>query len=346
MLLIAADPADPTSGLVLPRLRAAGVEVMFWNESAFPAEDRVTLTFEGSVPAWRLRAGGRTHDLGRVTTVWDRRPDYPSVAPEVAASGQADYSLRVSRQLLDGLWDTLPATWFPAPPCRGMYASNKVLQLARAVELGFTVPDTWFTNDPAALVPAWTAAGGRLITKGFNARNLMRDGQKRLWYTSRVTRRHLARRHRLAYAPAILQPDVPKALEVRVTVVGTQAFSAGIDSQASRFTAQDFRLSPKTTIAFAPHDLPDTVATACVDLVASFGLAQGAIDLILTPAGDYVFLELNPHGEWGWQQGEAGLPISDAIADWLIASETERSSIRDAQPDHPHPAAADVRPRP
>jgi glutathione synthase/RimK-type ligase-like ATP-grasp enzyme len=48
-------------------------------------------------------------------------------------------------------------------------------------------------------------------------------------------------------------------------------------------------------------------------------LVYGAIDLIRTPAGEHVFLEVNPGGEWGMLERDLGLPISEAIADALIA---------------------------
>ncbi|MEV4171342.1 hypothetical protein [Nonomuraea sp. NPDC049709] len=71
------------------------------------------------------------------------------------------------------------------------------------------------------------------------------------------------------------------------------------------------------------HHLPDDTARRCVELVAALGVSFGAIDLILTPGGEYVFLEINPNGQWGWIEDLTGLPISTAIADWLTAEETD-----------------------
>jgi len=48
-------------------------------------------------------------------------------------------------------------------------------------------------------------------------------------------------------------------------------------------------------------------------------LNYGAIDIILTPEGKHVFLELNPAGEFFWLERAPGLPISDAIADLLLS---------------------------
>jgi glutathione synthase/RimK-type ligase-like ATP-grasp enzyme len=55
--------------------------------------------------------------------------------------------------------------------------------------------------------------------------------------------------------------------------------------------------------------------------VQALGLCFGAIDLILTPDGEYVFLEVNLNGQWAYIEDLLGLPISAAIAEMLICGE-------------------------
>jgi hypothetical protein len=57
---------------------------------------------------------------------------------------------------------------------------------------------------------------------------------------------------------------------------------------------------------------------ACIRLVKQLGLEFGAIDLILRPDGEYVFLEINPNGQWLWLEPASGLPFTDTLADLLI----------------------------
>jgi glutathione synthase/RimK-type ligase-like ATP-grasp enzyme len=63
------------------------------------------------------------------------------------------------------------------------------------------------------------------------------------------------------------------------------------------------------------------VATAIKALMSKLGLVYGAIDLIRTPNNDYVFLEVNPGGEWGMLERDLNYPISEAIADALLGRE-------------------------
>ena len=55
---------------------------------------------------------------------------------------------------------------------------------------------------------------------------------------------------------------------------------------------------------------------------AGFGLRYGAIDLIVTPEGRIVFLELNPTGQYLWIEQATGLPISLALAELLAGKVT------------------------
>ncbi len=64
-------------------------------------------------------------------------------------------------------------------------------------------------------------------------------------------------------------------------------------------------------------DLPDNMAAKLRALVSSRGLSFGACDLLRT-GNDYTFLEMNPNGQWGWLEIEAGLQISKALAGLVV----------------------------
>ncbi|GLX02806.1 MvdC/MvdD family ATP grasp protein [Microtetraspora sp. NBRC 16547] len=320
MLLILSDRGDTTVDMVLPKIETRGLPVVWWDPGDFPSKGRVTATFTGAAPSFLLSMEDRVLDLGEVSAVWVRHPNVPSAAANMAEPTQREHVDRVSRFFMTGLWELLPVPWFPARLPVVDRAHNKLIHLDRAVRLGFTIPETVMTNDPAALVPAYTRSGGRLVTKLFDSHSFLLDGQNHRVYTTMVTRRHLTSRHRLQHEPVILQPYVPKAVELRVLVVGDRAFAAEIDAQGSRSARDDWRHYDEGRVRYGAHRLPAEVERRCVNLVADLGLAYGAIDLILRPDGEYVFLEINPNGEWGWLEARAGLPVSDAVADWLVTA--------------------------
>jgi glutathione synthase/RimK-type ligase-like ATP-grasp enzyme len=145
----------------------------------------------------------------------------------------------------------------------------------------------------------------------------------------------------------IFQAYVPKRLELRITVVGRQVFAAEIHSQLSRRTEHDWRHYNIDQTPYRPHRLPDAVQAQCIRLVEHFGLCYGAIDLVLTPDDRYVFLEINPTGQWRWIEVMTGLPISDAVCDMLMSAGGVRDSSSVALPGpEAGPGRAAVAPSP
>ncbi|WP_324789535.1 MvdC/MvdD family ATP grasp protein [Streptomyces sp. H51] len=336
MILIISDPQDATVHFVLPHLERFGAEVLWWNEDRFPAESRLTLQVRGGLPRALLHTGGATHDLADVTAVWVRRPGHARTADSVREPTHRAWAEHVSTYFLRGLTEILPARrWMPGPVSRAAVADNKLVNLTRAAELGFTVPDTLVTNDPDELVPAWETAGGRLISKTLTCHDVRVDGERHHMHTVPVRRRDLAGRARIRHAPVILQPDVPQRVALRVTVVAGEVFAAETDSHAARTGGQDRRHHQDAAVACREHRLPDEVRRRCAALVESLGLSYGAIDLALTPDGDYVFLEIDVNGRWGWVETLTGMPIAHAVADWLSADEPARGSAAPTAPDQP-----------
>jgi glutathione synthase/RimK-type ligase-like ATP-grasp enzyme len=78
----------------------------------------------------------------------------------------------------------------------------------------------------------------------------------------------------------------------------------------------DFRLHTAQS-AITPVDLPDAVITALLSLMHRLGLWYGPIDLRRAPDGDYVFLEINPAGQWLFVEYATGQPICQELATLL-----------------------------
>jgi glutathione synthase/RimK-type ligase-like ATP-grasp enzyme len=265
------------------------------------------------VLAWE----GRELDLSSVTAVWYRRPGKPQASADLQDPTHREYSEWTSAHFLEGVWETLNCQWLPAPPATNRAAHNKVVQLAVAVRVGFAVPPTLITNEPSTFLAFYAACDSNLVSKPLRDTAPKRDGEPLTLFTRPVQRRDTHGYQGIRFAPEIFQQYVPKERELRVTVVGTRVLTAEIESQTSRVTRHDWRHYDDDSVVYRPHRLPDLVASRCLALIAELQLCFGAIDMILTPEGEYVFLEINPNGQWAWVEDSTGLPISDAIADLL-----------------------------
>jgi hypothetical protein len=321
MIIILTQPQDVHAEGVYERLTQRGLEHLRFDLADFPT--RADVSFKCSVngrPSFGLRTQGREIDPDRVSAVWFRRPSTPFPHPEATHPDCRAYAEEECANLLDSLWDALPCRWVPATYPVILRASRKPLQLTLASALGLELPPTLITNDPEEFLEFYAKHEGNIVSKlpsPAMTRTLKHLQLAR--YTQQVTRRDVIHADSIRYAPVTFQAYVPKRVELRITVVGEQVFAAEIHSQKAHRTRIDWRRYDLQHTPHYPHTLPDNVRRSCVELVRQLGLCYGAIDMVLTPDGRYVFLEVNPNGQFLWIEQLTGMPISDAICE-LLAS--------------------------
>jgi hypothetical protein len=119
----------------------------------------------------------------------------------------------------------------------------------------------------------------------------------------------------------VFQELIPKARELRVAWVAGEAFAGALDASGTSRGQTDWRRAAPEECRWQRGELPAEVSNGLRLLMSELGLAFGAIDLICTPAGEHVFLEVNPAGEWGMLERDLGLPIAEAIAGTLLSDE-------------------------
>jgi hypothetical protein len=336
-VLVIGRESDPHTEKVARLLRDSGRPVAFFDTGLLPSRAAMVYEGGGGQPARRLlREGPREIDLDAVGAVWVRRPS-PIVA---SVPDRAQHYLRAeTSQFLVGLLSTADRCWLPGGLMTIQLADCKLEQLWRAERLGFEIPSTLVTNSPRDLLAFRRRHRGMVISKLGHAGAFDASYPGAIRYTEPVTRRDLAHLGRLRNCPVIFQANVAKRLELRVTVVGSAVFAAEIHTQESRQTAQDSRRYDLDCTPHRVHQLPEAIAARCVALTRELGLRYGAIDLILRPDGQYVFLEINPNGQFLWIEDLTGLPISAAVAALLDEGARAYENAGDRRPDLPETGA-------
>jgi glutathione synthase/RimK-type ligase-like ATP-grasp enzyme len=105
--------------------------------------------------------------------------------------------------------------------------------------------------------------------------------------------------------------------------VNDNVFVGALNADVYAAAKVDWRKPGVEVGAWQHHQLPDEVVSCIKAFMGKFGLLFGSLDFILTPSGEYVFLEINPVGEWGMLEKDLDLPIASAIADALLQRKNE-----------------------
>lgn len=322
-ILIITDPTnDGHLYPVLTELGRRGNQIQVFNPSAYPLSAVINVESTPSASRTVISWEEQEIDLAEVGSVWYRRPGNLNL-PEELTPKEAEWLKGEAAALINGIYANTDALWVSEPHLLRR-ADLKLLQLRLARELGFRTPEYLVTNDPDKARSFIDAHPAGVIIKGLWKPMILTEERAGMIYTHLVTPEDLEQLDSVRYGPTFFQALVPKSRDIRVTVIGDEIFPAGIDSMLVKEARIDFRAAEMMDLPHEPVTLPAPVAEACLAIVKRLGLNFGAIDLLETPDGDYVFLENNPNGQWYWVEMMTGQPMARAMADLLERGEVER----------------------
>lgn len=322
MVLILTHSADfYVPELLASQLKQLGFESLRINTDDFPSHFQLTYQKNGALES-SLTINNKTLNLSQVKGVILRKYWGPKAADNVSPQFRAACR-NESQACLEGVINLLSQT-VPFIDSLALIknASNKITQLQVAASLGIKIPNTMVTNNPEHLSSFYHSHKGRIVTKMMTALSSSMSGSSFFVSTNKVLPEHLESASLLEHCPMIFQEEIDKAYELRVIYVGGKFFVGKI--QANTPYATDSRLLQKEQFEWVHYQLPQLVEEQLNRLMLHFNLQFGAIDIIRDTNKRYLFLEVNPTGEWGMLEKDLNLPISEAIANLLVSKISNR----------------------
>lgn len=301
---------------VAQELVRRGIKVFAFNPADFPGSATISTEQSDGGQQTVLSWNGEHLDLSSVRSVWYRRPDRFEL-PESLLPSEAVWLRGECANFVDGVWANTDALWV-SDPHQLRRASLKIVQLQIAEQLGFRLPQYLVTNDPFRAREFVGRHPEGVVVKTLSTPAIMgSDNSAGMVYTHRLTAEDLDYLGSVAHGPTQFQAFVSKRRDVRVTVIGDRLFAVGLESARVPDAMDDFRKAEIWDIPHVPVTIPESIERGCLELVRRLGLRFGAIDLLETPDGEHVFLEINPNGQWLWLEEMTGLPLVSAMADLL-----------------------------
>lgn len=309
MILIISHPEDAHTQRVAQNLQQQGHIPFLLDFSRFPEKSLISLEFGANQAKTVHDIQWGDLDLNTVGAVWWRRPQSFRIPEEITYLPYRKFAIAEACEVFGGLPGLLDAQWINVPEHDDL-AHRKVFQLRTAERLRIDLPDTLVTNAPAA-ARAFIRKHGKdnTVTKAFT-------GTPQAWRETRlIGAAELRQIEAVRFAPVIFQALI-KGMDIRVTVVGNHIFAAEIDIRTGDYPV-DFRMNYNNA-DIRPITLPDEVQSQIFNLMKTLGLVYGAIDYRRTSDGRYIFLEINPAGQWLFIEERTGQPITNTLANTLI----------------------------
>ncbi len=307
MILLCGIPSETPLRMVTSRLEEIGAPFVLFNQREF-ANCEIWFEVNRGEVSGELRIAGHGYKLQEFAAVYPRLMD-DRFLPELTDE-PPDSPLRTYCR---SFHDTL-IRWMEIAPalvvnrCAPMASnSSKPYQAQLIREQGFLIPETLITNDPE-LVRSFRAQHGRVIYKSISAvrsivQVLQDEDEDRL--------------ERIRWCPTQFQAFVD-GTNLRVHTIGGEVFPTAVQTEAT-----DYRYAAHQAgepAALREVILSDELAEQCLRLSKSLGLEFAGIDLKVTPNDEVYCFEVNPSPAFSYYEGNAGQPISAAVARYLAAA--------------------------
>jgi len=192
---------------------------------------------------------------------------------------------------------------------------DKLFHLELAKELGFIVPEYIYTNKVKEM-EEFLEKKGKTITKNIGKPLKDKDYLAFLG-TTEVTLDILAKIEveEMDY-PVFFQKFIESDYEFRVTVVGERIYASKLTKLDK--SVMDIRVAEDANnVKHTNISLPIDVQNKILMFMERLKINYGCFDFLF--ANDkYVFLEVNPSGQYMWIEEKSNLNITEGIIDYLL----------------------------
>lgn len=255
-----------------------------------------------------IHIDGENIAINDFSLVWWRRSRTKQLFNDVSyPPDQTDLINNDCRSAFLGLFLTAFKGKWISHPFYTERAGNKLLQLTEARNVGFITPRTLITQCPIELKKFCNSIKSKKIVKPVSG-----GSQGQLLYTQFFDESNLNIDHSVKVSPAIYQEYIEGVCHIRLNIFGADCYAGMIQS-----TELDWR--PNLNVPICKWSVPCDLSNRIQLILKNLSLEMGVIDIKLTSEGEYVWLEINPQGQFLFLEPLTGTPYTEIFAKYLIS---------------------------
>jgi len=193
----------------------------------------------------------------------------------------------------------------------------EVLKIARNV--GISIPNSILTNSKTRLIEFYNKCNGEIITKMHEMLlcDINEIHSTYATYTEKIDLDFINSLPEFFFGTHF-QEKLEKEYEIRSFYLDGEIYSMAMFSQKDQRTSVDFRrYNRKKMNRRVPYKLPESLEDNIRLLMNELNLNSGSLDIVKTK-DSYVFLEVNPIGQFGFVSSNCNYNLHKKIAEYLI----------------------------
>lgn len=324
MVVIISNRYETTTDYVIDWIKYYDTNYLRLNTEDEIRLNDIELNPEEGFKKFELSVNGKIYDLTSTTAFWYRKGE-PRISYEIPKSINIEnYILEEIKSHLEMESNKLNQLLYYYLATKKSLCSfygarvNKLIILSLAYQVGLDIPPTFITSKKKKLEKRINQKP-ELITKGiWENFYLQKNKESYQTYTEAIQLNNLDKMDK-CFFPSLMQENIEKKYELRIFFINNKLFSTAILSQNNPKTQQDFRKyddeNPNRVI---PYKIPKKVEDKIIALMNLINLNTGSIDFMVTKKNRYIFLEVNPVGQFiGMVEHPCNFLICKEIAAYL-----------------------------
>lgn len=282
-------------------------------------KDVVEGVLELGIDNFRLKILQKEIDFNDIKSVWYRRGSFSffrNVKDNKLLGEKVNEYLKSEKLVLNEFMHEMLESKY----CVNNYNFknvNKLIVLRDAKRLGLKIPESKVVNSKISLES--NSNDSKSITKALSESFAFYGDT--YWipnYTSEING-ELLDKLGVRFAPSLVQSHIDKKYEIRSFLFEKKLYSMAIFSQKDNKTKTDFRQYnhdyPNRTV---PFDIPKSIEDKLLKLAEKQCLNSCSFDLIYTNDNEFIFLEVNPIGQFGMVSYPCNYYLEKKIAKSLM----------------------------
>lgn len=277
-------------------LEAAGYQITFINRSHDNCPTRTTLYIDN------VSDDFASADWNDAEAAWCRRLSMPASFDKSHSEAADEFTLLEERRFTKWLVQMLEKCSVRCvnAPTAAQAAENKFIQLKLAKSYGIGIPRTLVTAQPDRF-KVFLRTEGVIVAKPLDGYSWKAEsGQTLSAFASviDVQRGSQLSDEDIRQCVTVYQQRIDKVSDVRMLVMGQDIFAYKITQNGEQLF--DFRIGfyKEDHLSYEPISIPVELKKKVISLMDAMKINFASADFALTRDGEFVFLDLNPNGQW------------------------------------------------
>ncbi|CAM1356380.1 grasp-with-spasm system ATP-grasp peptide maturase [Tenacibaculum ascidiaceicola] len=304
MILILSDQFDQSTNVVIDWLKYFNVPFFRINENDLCEIVEISI---GSINRILIKINNKVIDLNEVSSYWYRRGQFKIKIPKFLANNEtAIFESKINKNTNEEIITIVEFVniFLDNKRSLGRYFdnfTNKLSNLRTAKLCGLSVPETIISSKKKQIKSFYVREKEEIITKALSQTIMFskpKEGSIQA-YTSKVSNEDIDKYDNNIF-PSLFQKMLNKKYELRVFFLEEEFYPMAIFSQNNKKTEVDFRRYDRNRPnRCVPFILPKKVRKKISLFIEKKKFKTGSIDMIVTTDDEFVFLEINPVGQFG-----------------------------------------------